>query len=274
MWTRVELKSNAKQILKGYYWMAVLVCFIAGLLGAEIKSGTNFKINYNVEDYIDRNINDFEDLNQNFVTSILGNVTGIDASEVILVKRILGLFGIFAILAFIFGIIFSLFISAPIQVGKNAFFMKSREEDVSIGSLFYSFSSGNYLNIVKVMFLKQLYIFLWSLLFIIPGIIKSYEYYMVSYILTENPNIDYKRAFEISKAMTEGEKLNIFILELSFIGWYILAGITFGLGYYFINPYINATFAELYTYMREKAIVTGIVTQDELPGYEKQGYTF
>ena len=75
------------------------------------------------------------------------------------------------------------------------------------------------------MFLKGLFQGLWSLLFVIPGIIKSYEYRMIPYILSENPNISRKRAFEISKQMMKGNKWDTFVLDLSFIGWQILSGI-------------------------------------------------
>ena len=85
------------------------------------------------------------------------------------------------------------------MVGLNRFFMENRISGAKIQRIFWVFKSGCYFNIVKTMFLLNLKILLWSFLFIIPGIIKSYEYYMVPYILSENPKISSKRAFEIQK---------------------------------------------------------------------------
>ena len=113
-------------------------------------------------------------------------------------------------------------------------------------------------------------IFLWGLLFIIPGIIKSYEYYMVPYILAENPGIDSRRAFELSKEMTRDEKFDIFLLALSFIGWYLLGAITCGIGILFLEPYYQATFAELYQVMREKAFRFNFCNESELPGFSPE----
>ena len=112
---------------------------------------------------------------------------------------------------------------------------------------------------------------LWALLFIIPGIIKSYEYCMVPYILAENPNISSERAFELSRLMTKGEKWKIFVLDLSFIGWRILGVLCCCVGGIFLEPYYEATFAELYQVMREKAHGLGFSDYNELPGFFPEG---
>ena len=114
------------------------------------------------------------------------------------------------------------------------------------------------------MFLKGLYETLWSMLFIIPGIIKSYSYWMVPYITAANPNLSASRAFEISKKTMNGNKWRTFVLQLSFIGWDLLAALTFGIGYYFLAPYKETTYAELYAALKEKAITSGIATEEEL----------
>ena len=81
------------------------------------------------------------------------------------------------------------------------------------------------MNVVLVMFLKNLFTSLWTLLFVIPGIVKHYEYLMIPYILAENPGMDRKEAFQISKRMMDGQKMETFILDLSFIGWILLSAI-------------------------------------------------
>jgi uncharacterized membrane protein len=102
------------------------------------------------------------------------------------------------------------------------------------------------------------------LLLIIPGIVKSYAYSMVPYILADNPNIGYSRAVELSNQMTEGHKFDIFVLELSFIGWYLLGMLLIFVGMLFVRPYEDATKAELYIVLRQNALDNGNCTADEL----------
>ena len=117
---------------------------------------------------------------------------------------------------------------------------------------------------------------------LIPQIIKRLSYTMVPYLLAENPQMSQKRAFEISVNTMKGEKAHFFGLQLSFIGWYILAGLAGGIvgqfageslgsivtiiGMVFLYPYVYATYAEFYCCMREKAMATGIASSDELCG--------
>jgi len=95
--------------------------------------------------------------------------------------------------------------------------------------------------------------------------VKSYEYFAVPYIIAANPDIDSKRAFEISRQMTEGHKGDIFVTDLSFIGWGLLAVCcTCGIGMYFLYPYIYATKAEIFTFLKYKAFANNICTPEEL----------
>ena len=120
----------------------------------------------------------------------------------------------------------------------------------------------------NIQFMKNLFIFLWSLLFIIPGIIKTLAYFAVPFILAENPDMPYKRALQLSKDMTMGHKGDIFVMGLSFIGWTILTALTAGIvGAFHYFPYLYATEAEAYAFLREEALMKGITTIDELPGY-------
>lgn len=173
----------------------------------------------------------------------------------------------------ILGIFYAIFVALPLEVGKNYFFLNARDNTAEISHLFSSFRKGRYLNIVKTLFLRDLYIFLWSLLLIIPGIIKSFEYTMIPYLMAENPNLSTKRAFELSKQMTDHNKFNIFVLQISFILWYILALIPCGLGFFFLMPYTEATFAEMYLFKRAEMLQTGFATSEELPGFAQQAET-
>ena len=151
------------------------------------------------------------------------------------------------ILAFIpFGGIISTVIIAPaftlsvirvyLNLTKNT---KPKAEDAFRG--FDDFWSA-----FKVNFFVGLFTFLWSLLFIIPGIVKGYAYSFSTYILAENKNKPALECIKESQEMTNGHKMDLFVLNLSFIGWILLANLTFGILYIWLLPYIQATFANAY----------------------------
>jgi len=96
---------------------------------------------------------------------------------------------------------------------------------------------------IPVMFLMTVYIFLWSLLFVIPGIIKGYSYYAAPYILAANPGMGANNAITKSKEIMNGHKLDLFVLQLSFIPWYFLCGLTLGLAAIYVIPYVETTTA-------------------------------
>lgn len=106
----------------------------------------------------------------------------------------------------------------------------------------------------KVTFLVGLFTFLWSLLFVIPGIIKMYSYSMSMYILAENKGKGALECINESKAMTQGHKADLFVLDLSFIGWLLLCGITFGIAYIWVGPYICATKANVYNSLKGNVV--------------------
>lgn len=107
----------------------------------------------------------------------------------------------------------------------------------------------------KVNFLTGLYTFLWSLLFVIPGIIKAISYSMSLYVLAENKGKSAKECIEMSKAMTYGHKMELFLLTLSFIGWMILGMFTLGIAYIWIIPYYYATLANAYRKLNPVTVV-------------------
>lgn len=114
----------------------------------------------------------------------------------------------------------------------------------------------------KVNFLTGLFTFLWSLLFVIPGIIKSYSYSMAFYILAENKGKSALECIHESQQMTYGHKADLFVLSLSFIGWALLGSITFGIAYIWVIPYMNTTFANAYNSLKPtKATVTEPVAE-------------
>ncbi len=104
----------------------------------------------------------------------------------------------------------------------------------------------------KVTFLVGIYTFLWSLLFVIPGIVKAYSYSMSLYILAENKGKSARECIRESMIMTEGYKMDLFVLDLSFIGWALVTAITFGLAGIWVGPYMQATKVNAYRFLKAK----------------------
>lgn len=248
MWTREELKTRAKTVLKTNYWMAFLVCFIAGILGGGGSSFSGFNFNFG------RGDNDF--------SKIFGNnfESTFDEKMLILIPIFLGIM----LFVMIFALAWQIFLGNAILTGKNKYFLETRKGNSEIKNLFYTFHSKRYLNIIKAMAWRELFIFLWSLLFVIPGIVKAYSYRLVPYLMSENPMLKYDEALKLSMKITDGEKGEMFVLDLSFIGWYLLGLLACCIGVLFVVPYYEATMAELYITLRDKAIETGKITYSNI----------
>ena len=113
----------------------------------------------------------------------------------------------------------------------------------------------------------KLFIYLWSLLFVIPGIIKAISYALTPYILADCKNVRATDALKLSMRMMEGHKWEYFVLGLSFIGWMLLTSLTCGLLYvFYVGPYMNNTFAGYYAERKAAALAEGTVTQAQLAG--------
>ncbi|MBD1371524.1 DUF975 family protein [Hazenella sp. IB182357] len=147
-----------------------------------------------------------------------------------------------------FNLVSQLLTTGAFQLGFIAIFMHiARQQKVSVSILFKYYKSGNlYVKSLIWYILYSIYLLLWTLLLIIPGFIKSYSYAMSSYILNDNPELSANQAITQSRKMMDGHKLDLFLLHLSFIGWIILGIITFGIGFIWITPYMQATEAMFY----------------------------
>ncbi len=259
MWTRKLLKDNAKLATKQNYGLTFAVCLVASILGGE---------GLTVISNVTSNFSSASSLSSYGTQQQLNNILG-GMSENEIITTIFSIVAIILVIAVVLSILLSIFVMHPVLIGKNRYMMENRYGKSTFGTLFSTFKNG-YLNIVFTMFLMEVKVFLWSLLFIIPGIIKSYEYFLVPYILAENPHMPQKRAFELSKQMTDGEKLDIFLLSLSFFGWYFLGVFTLGISNLFVNVYYEATFAEFYAAMRAKAFAMGYSNPNELTDFVKR----
>ena len=139
------------------------------------------------------------------------------------------------------------FVVMPLSVGFiNALRKLLVEGDNAVAGNMYNIATKNYWHKVWGMFLMYLFIVLWSLLLIIPGIIKAFSYSMTQFILEENPELSANEAIDHSRAMMKGHKFDLFWLLLSFIGWGILCIFTFGIGYIWLTPYVNTSVAAFY----------------------------
>ena len=167
---------------------------------------------------------------------------GIMASVLAVILFMIAFAGFFAV---------DIFLLNPLSVGGCRFMVKSVVDVAQVKEITYGFDHS-YRNVVKVLFFRDLYIILWTLLFVVPGIVKMYQYYMVPYILTEHPDMEYRTALQMSRNMMEGNKWKTFVLGLSFILWDFFGVITFGIGeLLYVQPYRQLTFAALYCKLKD-----------------------
>jgi uncharacterized membrane protein len=141
-------------------------------------------------------------------------------------------------------------IIGPLMLGYYGYFIrKIRGEPVSINNLFDGFASFG--RSFLLFLLQNIFVFLWTMLFIIPGIVKGLGYSMAFFILRDNPSINALDAINASKKMMYGYKAKLFGLYLSFIGWGLLAVFTLGVGYLWLMPYMSLSLANFYEDLKQ-----------------------
>lgn len=242
MWDRGELKALAKTDLKRYYWLAFLVSLIGVVLGAHgLGGGASASFNFRFSG------------SSGSSGGSLPNSYGESAytTDAAFAMAAIGLFVLIMLVVAVFVVVYSAFIGNIVSVGIARFYITAPEGKPEISTMLYGFQQGRWMKLVKSMFITNLSIFLWSMLFVIPGIYKSYQYRFVPALLGENPDLSAEEAMEISKQMTEGHKMDMWVLDMSFIGWYMLGALVFGIGVLFVNPYSEATWAQLYLRLRK-----------------------
>ena len=300
---RARIKEAAKTILKRSHWTVVLVVALVGLLGGyvadtvsgSIHIGGNNEFTYtDVEndpdvwvpdengdgiynpwedapqgEYPQTEENPFDFSWEGFWSDIFGTY-----EEYRLFVSVLSFILIFALLV---GVAWQLLLGNVMTVSGHGWLLRYwRGETPSVGATFDGFRI--YGKAVGTMFVKELYVFLWSLLFIVPGIIKGYAYSMVPYIIYENPNLTANQAIKMSEKMTDGYKGDLFVFYLSYFGWNLLSSITGGLvGLLYVNPYIGVAHAGVYEELKWNAIQTGRLTWEDFgqtppPAVSPYGY--
>ena len=176
MWTRADLKERGKLCFHRNYAASVLAGLMITIATASIGG------EYDVRGTVNSVIND-SSYSADISLPIVGGVT-------------------------LFTLILKIFVLNVLMVGAVRFFIENRDYNAPVSKIGFGFQNGNFSNVVLVMFMQNLYIFLWTLLLVIPGIVKSYSYRMVPYILAEQPDINYRDAIRISREMMDGEKMN------------------------------------------------------------------
>ena len=242
MWTRKELKARAKIAFQRNYWRCVLVAFILALLigggaGSSVRKNETADLTTEQQKAMALLA---EDDNLGRLVEGMEKLSALPSSKI---KISLGGLGLV-------GFLLSILVFNPLIVGCYRFFLQNSRGPAELNELGAGFR-GDWGNVVLVMFLKNLFLALWTMLFIIPGIVKAYAYRMVPYILKEHPELSGTQAITLSRRMMKGHKGDAFVLDLSFIGWILLSALTFGiLHLFYVGPYIQATDAELYKVVR------------------------
>ena len=248
MWTISEVKRRGKEAFKANYWKGVLVALIllvcAGGVGAATStSGNNVIRKETGSQNVVISQQDFMD----YMHKALAE-QGVEATDEEIMMMIgvvvLAVLGVIAVVILISSLIKILLLN-PLSVGCYSYFYKSQSSVGSLDNLGDGFKRWG--RNAGAMFLADLFIALWTCLFIIPGIVKSYSYRMVPYILADDPDCGAVEAITLSRKMMKGNKFKAFLLDLSFIGWIILSVITLGIvGVFYVNPYYQSADAALY----------------------------
>lgn len=246
MWNRQEIKARGKAAFKANYWRCVLVALIlAAIIGGGSASGRSSGHSDN---------NDFSITNDG--TFDVGGVTFhyntpeqfAEAFEEAMeeARPALPFVGAAMGIAALLGLAVKLLLVNPLEVSCDNFFLRNAEQPAALDELSRGFTPRWQHNVVTLL-LRDVFIALWSLLLVVPGIIKIYAYRMTPYIMAEHPEMSGTEAITLSRQMMNGHKWNTFVYDLSFLGWYLLVGVTAGIvGVFYVGPYKSAADAELY----------------------------
>ena len=229
VWSRIELKSRAKDLLQRDYWKNVL----AGVI-VMIASGTAYSAVSSRITSLSRRRIGFGLYGINFMMLLA-------SLGIILVSFLIGLS---------ISIVLSYFIWGPLEAGAKRYFLDQSEYSAEITDIFLMVTNQSR-SLRISMLIRRVICVAGSMLLIVPGVIKHYESKMVPYLLIAYPDMKVEEVFKVSKRMMEGNKWEAFILDLSFFGWHVLGIATLGIvEVFFVSPYVHLTEAELYRVLR------------------------
>ena len=228
-----DFRRIARESLTNKWYIAVFVGLVASLLGGLASEGPQVKLNIDTSN---------ADVSFSFAGQNIFSTGGGLNSDI--ATFIPGAFIFFIIIALVMAIIYFI-LGSIIGVGYAKFNLNLVDKKNAIfENLFEYFSYWRTTAVMRL--LRGLYVLFWSLLFVIPGIVAGYSYAMSDYILAENPNMTASEAVELSKSMMYGNRFRLFCLQLSFIGWDILATLALGIGHLWLTPYKQAAYAAFY----------------------------
>ena len=227
--THSDYRRFARDTLRGRWPAAVLAGLLTSLLGGETYEGPKLEFNLS-EGELSAGVN---------VAGQTFNFGEGFPSVAITGGVMLGM-----IFAFIMAL--ALFaVGSAVRVGYFRYHLNLADgKPAAIGDLFVYFP--HLVNLVLSRLLRAVYAFLWMLLLIIPGIIATYRYRMTDFLLAEDPTLAPDEAISRSKELMDGRKFDLFVLDLSFIGWDLLCILTLGIGYLWLNPYKQASYTAFY----------------------------
>ena len=243
-----DFRSLARGALTNNWGIAIAAGFIAGALGGGSSVGMpSISINFS-------GFTDFPDTDES-----IGIIGGADMATITAI--LIGVLAFVGVFSLIIGAVY-FFLGSVVSVGYSKFNLELTDgETPKIKTLFAYFK--NWSTAVVATLLTGIFVFLWSLLFIIPGIVAAYSYAMVPYILAENPGISAKDAINESKRIMRGNRWRLFCLHFSFIGWELLCILTCGFGFIVLAPYMAAADAAFY-----RDLVHREVEYTEIPNAE------
>ena len=215
-------RTEARNALSWNWGKAILASLIAGIFGALVvsgSSGVSFNIDYDTLPYFPEPVR----------------------------ERILGVLSVMAVISLVMGVI-NFAIGGAVQLGYCKFLLNLQDNrPASLKDLFSEMD--RWVDALVMNFLRSLFIALWTMLFIIPGIIATYRFAMAPFIMLEKPYLGPLEVLRESKEMMHGNKMDLFLLDLSFIGWALLCVLTLGIGYLWLVPYMNAAYASFYRFL-------------------------
>ena len=159
-----------------------------------------------------------------------------------------------AVLSLLQSFFIGILLFGPIMVGLANFMLSIARKDTRPdgADVLHSFREGRFVRAMVLGLLELIYLFLWSLLFVIPAIVKGYSYRLAYYLAVDYPELTPEECITMSRRLMHGYKKQAFLLDLSFIGWYILGSLCCGIGVFFVYPYHYTAEANFYLMIREQ----------------------
>lgn len=225
-------RATARASLRGHWGLSIIVTLVAAILGGSVSTVSN-----------------------NIVSSSSGSAGGSAVGNYgssyfggMLSAFVLGVIATAAFFVFLYSLVVFLF-GGAVNLGlrKYNIDLVGRAQAPAFSTLFSRFAYFGKALLLQLV--SAIFIFLWMLLFVFPGIIAAYRYSMAPYLMAQNPNIGVMEALRQSKQLMRGNKFKLFCLHLSFIGWFLLCALTLGIGLLWLNPYRCASEASFYLYI-------------------------